>query len=80
MRCLSNSEIPGFTAKEAEIASPEYIQRVARPVMDAIDRMPRAYREVVNEFGYVDVYRAWKRGISPSEIAQRSRDGGFHLD
>lgn len=79
MRCLSNSEIPGFTAKEADIASPEYIKRVAGPVMNAVDDMPKAYREVVNEYGYVDVYRAWCRGISPAQIVQQSRDGSFHL-
>lgn len=79
MRCLNNSEVPGYTAKRADVASPEYTERVASRVMDAIDRMPKAYRELVNEYGYVDVYRAWKRGITPAQIKQRAVNGSFHL-
>lgn len=79
MRALNNSEIPGFTAKRADLGSEEYTDRVASPVMDAIDRMPQAYRVLVNEYGYVDVYRAWKRGLSPSQIRQRAAGGMFSL-
>jgi hypothetical protein len=79
MRALNNSEVPGFTAKRAELGSEAYSERVASPVMDAVDHMPKAYRELVNEFGYVDVYRAWKRGLTPAMIRDRSRDGTFHL-
>ncbi len=79
MRCLNNSNVPGFTAKAADIASPEYTQRVAAPVMQAIDTMPRTYRELVNEFGYVDVYRAWRKGLTPSAIRSQVKDGVFRL-
>jgi len=79
VRCLNNSNVPGFTAKAVDIASPEYTERVAGPVMNAVDTMPRAYRELVNEYGYVDVYRAWRKGMSPQAIKDRSRDGTFHL-
>lgn len=79
MRALNNSEIPGFTAKQADLASEEYTKRVASPVMDAIDHMPKAYRELVNEFGYVDVYRAWRRGLTPNQIRQHARNGAFRL-
>lgn len=79
MRALNNSEVPGFTAKRAELASEEYSQRVAAPVMDAVDHMPLAYRNLVNEFGYVDVYRAWKRGLTPNQIRQHARNGAFCL-
>lgn len=79
MRALNNSEVPGFTAKRADLASPEYSERVASPVMEAIDKMPKAYREMVNEFGYIDVYRAWKRGLTPSQIKQCSVNGTFQL-
>lgn len=79
MRCLNNSEVAGYTAKRADIASDEYTDRVASPMMDAVDHMPKAYREMVNEYGYVDVYRAWKRGITPAQIKQRAVNGAFHL-
>ena len=79
MRALNNSEVPGFTAKCADLASEEYTERVAGPVVGAIDHMPRAYRELVNEYGYVDVYRAWKRGWTPEMIISRATAGTFHL-
>jgi hypothetical protein len=79
MRCLNNSNVPGFTAKAVDIASPEYTERVAGPVMNAVDTMPRAYRELVNEFGYVDVYRAWRRGLTPQAIKDRAFNGTFQL-
>ena len=78
MRCLNNSNVPGFTAKAADIASPEYTERVAAPVMHAIDTMPKAYRDLVNEFGYVDVYRAWKRGWTV-EMIRRAAVGGVFV-
>ena len=46
--------------------------------MAAIDAMPQAYRELVNEYGYIDVYRAWKRGYSPQTIRERAQDGVFY--
>lgn len=79
MRALNNSEVPGFKAKRADLGSEEYSQRVASPVMDAVDRMPFAYRQLVHDLGYVDVYRAWKRGWTPSQIRSRAADGTFHL-
>ena len=79
MRCLNNSNVAGFTAKAADLGSPEYTERVAGPVMQAIDTMPRAYRELVNEYGYVDVYRAWRKGMTPQAIRDRAADGTFHL-
>ena len=79
MRALNNSNVAGFTAKAADLASPEYRERVATPVMQAIDTMPRAYRELVNEYGYVDVYRAWRKGLTVQAIRDRAADGTFHL-
>ncbi len=79
MRALNNSTVPGFTAKSADLGSDEYTQRVAAPVMNAVDTMPRAYRELVNEYGYVDVYRAWRKGMTPQAIRDRAADGTFHL-
>lgn len=67
MRARSNSNVDGFTAK-ADPDSPEYRDRVAVPVMRAIDEMPADYRALVNEFGYVEVYRQWRRGASAHRI------------
>lgn len=79
MRCLNNSEIPGFTAKQAALGSPEYSHRVAQPVMGAVDKLPKAYRDAVNEYGYVEVYLAWRRGMSPEQIKQRAEAGALRL-
>jgi hypothetical protein len=80
MRCLSNSNTAGFTAKRAELASPEYAERVAAPVMQAIDRLPPDYRDLVNEYGYVDVYRAWRADWQPAQIrCAAERNGGLFV-
>lgn len=55
---------------------PLYRERVAVPTMEAIDAMPRAYRLLVHEFGYVDIYRAWMRGYSVEVIRERARLNG----
>lgn len=78
MRARNNSESEGYRAK-ADLESPEYGEKVARPVMDAIDAMHPAYRELVNDYGYIDVYRAWRRGMPPEVIRDRARDGVFRL-
>jgi hypothetical protein len=46
-------------AKRVDLGSEEYVSRVATPIMNAVDGMPPAYRALVSEFGYVDVYRVW---------------------
>jgi hypothetical protein len=79
MRALNNSTIAGFAPRATDHSSPEYAERVAQPTMSAIDAMPREYRALVNEFGYIDVYRAWRRGITPESIRQRAKDGIFSL-
>ena len=74
----SNSD--GYAAK----VSPDqarYKETVAEPVMQAVDAMPLEYRALVHEFGYVDVYRAWRRAWSPDEIRTRAKalGGRFRL-
>jgi hypothetical protein len=49
------------------------------PIMNAVDGLPPAYRELVNEFGYIDVYRAWRSGMTPEQILRNARDGFFVL-
>ncbi len=80
MRCLNNSNTAGFTAKRAPLASPEYAERVAMPVKTAIDAMPAAWRELVNLYGYVDVYRAWRAGWQPAHVRRAAeRNGGLFV-
>lgn len=76
----NDSQREGFTPKVGP-GSPEYKTRVAEPTMQAIDAMPLAYRILVKEFDYVDVYRAWKRNISPDQIRARAiaQGGRFSL-
>lgn len=80
MRCLSNSNTAGFTAKRAPLASDEYAERVAVPSMAAIDRMPAMWRELVNLYGYVDVYRAWRADWQPRQVRRAAeRNGGLFV-
>ena len=77
MLARNNSEIPNFRAK-APLDSDAYASRVARVTADTVDAMPAEFRRLVNDYGYIDVYRAWKRGMHPDEIERRARaSGGF---
>lgn len=75
----SDSEASGYVAK-AEPGSDAFKTKVAEPTMQAIDQMPKCYRLLVHEFGYVDVFRAWRRGWSPDRIRGHAKDGIFRLD
>ncbi len=75
MRARNNSSVEGFTPKASDHASDEYAALVAVPTMRAIDGMPSEYRALVQEFGYIDVYRAWRQGWSCAQIRARSPDG-----
>ena len=55
---------------------PDYGEKVAAPVMEAVDALPKAYRDCVAEYDFVDVYRAWKRGVSPERIRQMAEANG----
>jgi hypothetical protein len=76
MKCVNNSNTAAFSAKDARLGSDEYGPRVSVPMMAAIDGMPPAYRALVNEYGYVDVYRALKRGIKPAQIVRAAAANG----
>lgn len=71
----TDSTVSGFTPRAAA-DDPTYKQRVAEPVMNAVDAMPKAYRELVHEFGYIDVYRAWRKGVSPDFIRSMATQNG----
>lgn len=70
------------TATHKPLAGPgtdSYTELVAEPTMRAVDGMPEPYRRLIHEFGYVDVYRAWKRGMSPQRIREQAVGGVFAL-
>jgi hypothetical protein len=69
MRHAADSDVRTHRAK-AEPGSADYPAQVACPMMAAIDAMPKPFRECVHEFGYVDVYRAWRRGWSRRRSAR----------
>lgn len=75
----TDTQREGYTPK-ADADDPAYKRRVAEPVMQAVDSLPPSYRALVHEFGYVDVYRAWRRGWSVEQIrASASETGIFTL-
>ena len=71
----NDSQTAGFTAK-VPADHPDYAARVARPTMEAIDGLPKAYRACVARFDYIDVYRAWRRGWPVERIEQRAAQLG----
>jgi hypothetical protein len=82
MRQLTDSERSG-TRAHAQPGSPDYKTKVAEPVMAAIDGLPKAYRTLIHELDYVDVYRTWRAGASPQQIMafaarRRLRLRGLH--
>lgn len=79
LREMRNDSQTGLTAgfrPKLAADDPLYRERVAVPTMEAIDAMPQAYRLLVHEFGYVDVYRAWRRGWSVKYIRMLADDAG----
>jgi hypothetical protein len=67
-------------AKRVDLGSEEYVSRVATPIMNAVDGMPPAYRALVSEFGYVDVYRVWRADWQPAQIRRAAeRNGGLFV-
>lgn len=71
----ADSAIGTFQAK-ASPGTPEYKTRVAEPTMTAVDGLPKAYRAMVHEHGYIDVYLAWRKGMSVAEIQHRAAANG----
>lgn len=71
----SDSQTQGYTPKLAA-DHPDYRDRVAVPVMAAVDSLPAEYRACVRDFDYVDVYRAWKRRWPVDRIRERAEAAG----
>lgn len=55
---------------------PDYADKVAKPVMEAVDGMAPEWRELIGMYGYVDVYRAWRRGMSAAKVRQMAEANG----
>lgn len=79
MRCLANVENLRFRS-HAQPDSPQYRDKVAVPVMNAIDSLPLEYRRLIDDLGYVDIYRAWRAGASAQAIAAFAKANGGAFD
>lgn len=71
----NDSQIAGHTPK-AEPGSLEYKTRVAEPTMKAVDSLPKEYRAAVHQYGYIDVYLAWRNRLSVSQIHEKAQKNG----
>jgi hypothetical protein len=77
IRMPTNSSTAGY-APSGDVRHPdEYRSKSAAPIMQAVDAMPTEWRALVNEFGYIDVYRAWRRGWSIAMVRQATARNGF---
>jgi hypothetical protein len=79
-RHLADSATPDFTPKAEADDLAAHKRKVAEPSMAAIDAMPKVYRELVHAYGYVDVYRAWKRQMSPESIRAKAEANGGRFE
>ena len=72
----ADGEQGGYVAKVFP-GGEAYKAMVAEPVMEAYDCLPVEYRLCVHDLGYVNVYRAWKRGWTVHKIRMNAiRNGG----
>lgn len=74
-RHVVESETAGYRAK-AQPGTEGYKAMVAEPMMKAIDSMPKEWRMLVHAFDYVDVYRAWRRGIPQASVVRIAHQMG----
>lgn len=76
---VANSNRPGQPRPDQSVppTAEEYAERVAGPCMAAVDAMPPVWKQMVDQHGFVDVYLAWRRGLSPRVVHERAeRVGG----
>lgn len=79
-RHYADSATPLFTPKASADDLDAHKQKVAEPTMAAIDGMPKDWRELVHAYGYVDVYRAWKRGWATHEVVEKANKNGGRFE
>lgn len=58
----------------------DYRAKVAEPTMAAVDKMPPAIRACANDFGYIGVYLAWRRGMTAPRIRAAVANGTFQYN
>lgn len=68
IRQMSNNEAQASHTVKLPPDHPSYRETVAVPIMQAVDSMPPPYRQAIHEFGYIDVYRAFRRGWQVTRI------------
>jgi hypothetical protein len=71
----NNSAIPGFHQR-GSADSEAYREGTAVPTMQAIDALPKPIVAVINECGYIDTFRAWRRGWPAERIRAVARAHG----
>lgn len=59
---LRNNSAIAWFHQRGSADSETYRQETAVPTMRAVDALPPQIRAAVDEHGYVDVFRAWRRG------------------
>lgn len=74
-RHRDDSDARGFRAK-AQPGSDEFKTNVAEPVMQAVDKMPAIWRQLVHEYGYVHVYRAMLFKMDPQHVRAMAEENG----
>lgn len=72
----TNSRAPSSVTARIRTDHDEYQRDVAQPIEQAIDNMPRSWRALVHEFDYVNVYLAWRRGLSPDTVRRQAKANG----
>lgn len=75
-RHAHDSDIAGRYLAKAQPGDEKYQDTVALPIMTAVDSMPAPFRALVHDFGYVDVYRAWRKGWTALTIRREAEKNG----
>ena len=70
-----DADAKGFRAK-AEPGSDAFKAKVAEPVMNAVDKMPPIWRQLVHKYGYVHVYRAMMFKMDPRQVRAMAEENG----
>src|SRR6202034_2943160 len=63
----NNSAVAGFHPR-SNADRETYREGTAIPTMQAVDSLPPITRALVNDHGYIDVFRAWRRRCPPERI------------
>lgn len=74
----SNSDTDELVSKPAW--DPDtYQARTAHPLMSALDQMPKAYRDLLDEIDVHTVWKAFRRGVDPRVVRALKGAGSADL-